>query len=49
MVARLKTEVAHMTEGDFRTTEKSLVAEADDSLRIELVADDGTTTTFAIL
>jgi isocitrate dehydrogenase len=40
-----KTRVAHMKEGDFLTTEKSLVAEADDSLRIELVADDGTTTT----
>ena len=39
-----KTKVAHMTGGDFRATEKSLVMEADDSLRIELVADDGTTT-----
>ena len=32
-----KTNVAHMNEGDFRTTEKSIVMEADDSLRIELV------------
>ena len=40
-----KTEVAHMTEGDFRTTEKSLVLDKDDALRIELVADDGTVTT----
>jgi isocitrate dehydrogenase len=39
-----KTNVAHMTEGDFRTTEKSHVMKSDDSLRIELVADDGTTT-----
>ena len=40
-----KTRVAHMTEGDFRATEKSVVMQADDSLRIELVAEDGTTTT----
>jgi isocitrate dehydrogenase len=39
-----KTNVAHMTEGDFRTTEKSTVIKSDDSLRIEFVADDGTTT-----
>src|SRR5688500_10929313 len=31
-----KTNVAHMTSGDFRTSEKSVVIEADDSLRIEL-------------
>src|SRR5262249_29778981 len=39
-----KTNVAHMTEGDFRSTEKSLVIQADDSLRIELVGEDGSTT-----
>jgi isocitrate dehydrogenase len=39
-----KTEVAHMTEGDFRTTEKSIVMDTDDALRIELVGDDGTAT-----
>jgi isocitrate dehydrogenase len=33
-----------MTEGDFRTTEKSIVMEADDSLRIELVRASGSTT-----
>ncbi len=39
-----KTNVAHMTAGDFRTSEKSVVIAADDALRIELVGDDGTTT-----
>jgi isocitrate dehydrogenase len=39
-----KTNVAHMTGGDFRTSEQSAVMESDGSLRIELVADDGTTT-----
>jgi isocitrate dehydrogenase len=39
-----KTNVSHMTEGDFRTTEKSIVMEADDSLRIELVRASGSTT-----
>jgi isocitrate dehydrogenase len=39
-----KTNVAHMTAGDFRTSEKSVVIASDGSLRIELVADDGTTT-----
>jgi len=39
-----KTNVAHMTAGDFRTSEKSVVIKSDDSLRIELVADNGTTT-----
>ena len=33
-----------MSEGDFRSNEKSSVMPADDSLRIELVRDDGTTT-----
>jgi len=37
-----KTNVAHMTAGDFRTSEKSVVIKSDGSLRIELVADDGT-------
>jgi isocitrate dehydrogenase len=39
-----KTNVAHMTAGDFRTSERSVVIESDDSLRIELVGDNGTTT-----
>ncbi|MFC1408284.1 NADP-dependent isocitrate dehydrogenase [Streptacidiphilus sp. N1-12] len=39
-----KTNVAHMTADDFRSTEKSAVLAADDSLRIELVAADGSTT-----
>jgi isocitrate dehydrogenase len=39
-----KTNVAHMTADDFRSTEKSAVIAADDSLRIELVAADGSTT-----
>jgi isocitrate dehydrogenase len=39
-----KTNVAHMTSDDFRSNEKSTVVEADGSLRIELVGDDGTTT-----
>ncbi len=39
-----KTNVAHMTANDFRSTEKSVVMEADDKLRIELVKDDGSTT-----
>ncbi|MGH3370043.1 MAG: NADP-dependent isocitrate dehydrogenase, partial [Nocardioidaceae bacterium] len=39
-----KTNVAHMSEGDFRSNEKSVVIGADDTLRIELVGDDGTTT-----
>src|SRR3712207_2586752 len=38
-----RTNVAHMTSGDFRNSEKSAVMEADGSLRIELVRDDGTT------
>jgi isocitrate dehydrogenase len=39
-----KTNVAHMSGGDFRTSEKSVVIGSDDSLRIELVADNGATT-----
>ncbi|MEP7091849.1 MAG: NADP-dependent isocitrate dehydrogenase, partial [Nocardioidaceae bacterium] len=39
-----KTNVAHMTADDFRSTEKSAVIAGDGSLRIELVGDDGTTT-----
>jgi isocitrate dehydrogenase len=39
-----KTNVAHMTAGDFRTSEKSAVMASDDSLRIEFVADDGSVT-----
>ena len=39
-----KTNVAHMTSDDFRSSESSVVIEADTTLRIELVGDDGATT-----
>ncbi|MCR6031300.1 NADP-dependent isocitrate dehydrogenase [Nocardioides sp. zg-579] len=39
-----KTNVATMGEHDFRSNEKSVVLESDDTLRIELVAADGSTT-----
>ncbi len=39
-----RTNVAHMTADDFRSQEKSVVIERAGELRIELVADDGTTT-----
>ncbi|WP_460665712.1 NADP-dependent isocitrate dehydrogenase [Kribbella swartbergensis] len=42
--AESKTNVATMGHDDFRSTEKSTVIEADGTLRIELVAEDGTTT-----
>ncbi|MGH0030782.1 MAG: NADP-dependent isocitrate dehydrogenase [Myxococcota bacterium] len=38
-----KTHVSHMRGGDFYSNEKSVTVEADGSLRIELVTDDGTT------
>jgi isocitrate dehydrogenase len=39
-----RTNVANMTAGNFRASEKSAVMPADGSLRIELVRDDGATT-----
>ncbi|MEV6104315.1 NADP-dependent isocitrate dehydrogenase [Streptomyces sp. NPDC051940] len=39
-----KTNVATMDANDFRSTEKSATIAEDGSLRIELVAEDGTTT-----
>ncbi|MQS15477.1 NADP-dependent isocitrate dehydrogenase [Streptomyces kaniharaensis] len=39
-----KTNVATMSADDFASTEKSAVIAADGALRIELVAEDGTTT-----
>lgn len=42
--AESKTNVAHMDGDDFRSTEKSVVLAEDDSLRIELAGDDGSTT-----
>ncbi|NJQ03467.1 NADP-dependent isocitrate dehydrogenase [Streptomyces zingiberis] len=39
-----RTNVAHMTQDDFRSTEKSVVLPEDGSLRIELAGDDGSTT-----
>ena len=41
-----KTNVAHMDSDDFRSTEQSAVISAPGSLRIELVGDDGHTTSF---
>ena len=41
--AESRTAVAHMTTGDFRSSEKSVVMQSDGSLRIELVGDDGAT------
>jgi isocitrate dehydrogenase len=38
-----KTNVATMGADDFRSNEQSVVVEADDTLRIELVKDDGET------
>ncbi|WP_030017319.1 NADP-dependent isocitrate dehydrogenase [Streptomyces monomycini] len=42
--AESKTEVAHMSGDDFRSTEKSAVIAEDSTLRIELAGDDGSTT-----
>ena len=39
-----KSHVATMGDGDFRSTEQSLTLDADDELRIEHVAEDGTVT-----
>src|SRR4051812_19548510 len=39
-----KSHVSTMSDGDFRSTEKSVTVEADDSLRIEFEAADGQTT-----
>ncbi|NER63851.1 NADP-dependent isocitrate dehydrogenase [Pseudomonas sp. MAFF212427] len=39
-----KSHVAHMSNGDFYGSEKAALIEADDSLRIELAAKDGSVT-----
>ncbi len=39
-----KTNVAHMSRDDFRSTEQSVVIAADDALRIELVDENGAVT-----
>ncbi|WP_372438877.1 NADP-dependent isocitrate dehydrogenase, partial [Pandoraea sputorum] len=39
-----KAHVAHMSSGDFYGSEKGALIEADDSLKIELIAKDGTAT-----
>jgi len=39
-----KTNVAHMTADDFRSTEQSVVITRDTALRIEVVGEDGSTT-----
>ena len=41
-----RTNVAHMTADDFRNNEKSVVLDGDDTLRIELVGDDGSVSVF---
>jgi isocitrate dehydrogenase len=38
-----RTNVAHMTSDDFRSSEKSVVIGQPGELRLELIADDGTT------
>lgn len=37
-----KTNVAHMTADDFRSNEKSVVIPADDTIKIQIVREDGT-------
>ncbi len=37
-----KTNVAHMTANDFRSNEKSVVIPADDTVKIQIVREDGT-------
>ena len=39
-----KSHVAHMSEGDFYGSEKAALIEAPDNVKIELIAQDGTTT-----
>jgi isocitrate dehydrogenase len=39
-----KSHVSTMSDGDFRSTEKSVTVDADDTLRIEFVGADGATT-----
>jgi isocitrate dehydrogenase len=39
-----KAHVAHMSSGDFYGSEKAALVEADDSVKIELIAQDGTST-----
>ncbi|MHB0776482.1 NADP-dependent isocitrate dehydrogenase [Halomonas sp. WWR20] len=39
-----KSHVAHMSEGDFYGSEKSALIEAEGSLKIELVSEDGSST-----
>ena len=39
-----KTHVSTMSDGDFRSNEQSVTMDADDDLRIEHVAADGTVT-----
>ncbi|MCU1728803.1 NADP-dependent isocitrate dehydrogenase [Pseudomonas sp. 7P_10.2_Bac1] len=39
-----KSHVAHMSEGDFYGSEKAATVEAPDNVKIELIAQDGTTT-----
>jgi isocitrate dehydrogenase len=39
-----KSHVSTMSDGDFRSTEKSVTAESEGSVRIEHVADDGSVT-----
>ena len=36
-----KTDIAHMTDGDFYSSERSAIVESAGDVRIELIADDG--------
>ena len=40
-----RSHVAHMSTGDFRSNEQSVTMDVDTSIRIELLADDGSVTT----
>ena len=42
--ASSKTDIAHMTDGDFYSSEQSTIVEAAGDVKIELVADDGQVT-----
>jgi isocitrate dehydrogenase len=42
--AASKTDIAHMTDGDFYSSEQSTIVEAAGDVRIEMVADDGQVT-----
>ncbi|QAX81794.1 NADP-dependent isocitrate dehydrogenase [Candidatus Pseudomonas adelgestsugas] len=43
-IAKSKSHIAHMSHGDFYGSEKALTIEATDTIKIELITKDGTTT-----